>query len=240
MLATAELMPRYFPHTAESLMLSLDVRALGADAADETKQALGDDPITEQQLDPVFHADQAEEAVRKLVLDPYLCAHLSQQHGMQWDAAAGAEAQQRPLGVIPGTEQLPPLPPSPELYAKLMSVFDAAGLPLRVADLALRVLAAELPICVSSSLGTADGGGDASPASGTLKGGVLAVVADAMRLSNEASLYRVSTLLFQEALLRGGDELCHAGVVEQVRRTEEGGVGGWEGSGGRPNGGMAE
>ena len=139
--------------------------------------------------------------------------------------------------VIPGTEQLPPLPPSPELYAKLMGVFDAAGLPLRAADLALRVLAAELPICVSSSIVIADGGGDASPAAGTLNGGVLAVVADAMRLSNEASLYRVSALLFQEALLRGGGELSHAGVVEQVRSRREVLV---DGGTGRPNGGLVE
>ena len=231
MLTAAALVPSYFLSTPESLALNLSMRALGADAASE---ALADarerKPTVEKPgapLDPMYHADQADEAVRKLVLDPYT-THQQQLSNFSQGTVLVGGAITQPQPQPQPQPQLPPLP-SPELYARLMDVFDAAGLPLRAADLALRVLGAELPICVSSSQqGTAaetrpaDGG--AGSAAGRLQEGMLAVVADAMRLSNEASFYRVSTLLFQEALLRGGGKISHAGVVEQV--SGRGSVGG--------------
>ena len=216
MLTAAALVPSYFPSTPESLAFNLSMRALGADAASEALADARERKPAEKpeaHLDPMYHADRAEEAVRKLVLDPYT-NHQQLGSFSQGTVSKAAAASTQPLP--------PPPPPSPELYAQLMDVFDAAGLPLRAADLALRVLGAELPICVSNSqqgsaLGTRPANGGADSATGKLQEGVLAVVADAMRLCNEASLYRISTLLFQEALLRGRGELSHAGVVEQVR-----------------------
>ena len=127
MLATAGLVPRYFPHTLESLTLNLDARAAGAAAAaseeamQRGEELLGgegpgpaagsapEEPL-ESHLDPLFHADQAEEAVQKLVLDPHLSAV---QQEVPAVIAAAAE-QQQPLLLSPTSEVylLPARPPN--------------------------------------------------------------------------------------------------------------------------------
>ena len=50
-----------------------------------------------------------------------------------------------------------------------------------------------------------------------LDGGVLLeAVADAMFIANEAGLFRAAAFLFSEALLWGGGELSHVGILKQV------------------------
>ena len=108
-----------------------------------------------------------------------------------------------------------------------MGVFEAAGLPLRSVRHAMRVLGAEMPLISSGPdrvLGAElplissgpDEGGDG--VSGGDSGAVEDIVAEAMCQANEAGLYRATMLLFQEALLRGGGKLSHAGVMKQVWR----------------------
>ena len=153
MLATAGLVPRYFPHTLESLVLNLDARATGAAAATAAEEALhreeellatgeGLSPAAgaatreplESHLDPLFHADQAEEAVQKLVLDPHLSAV---QQEVPAVIAAAAE-QQQPLLLSPTSEvYLLPARPSNHLLSPLTCSPCPLCPPLNYAHLSL-------------------------------------------------------------------------------------------------------
>ena len=93
--------------------------------------------------------------------------------------------------------------PPPEVYTRLMAVFDSAGKPLKAVDLALRLISGRLPL--SHPLG----------GSGALED-VQSIVVEAMCITNEAGLLKASELLFKESLTKSEGFVCPL-AANQVR-----------------------
>lgn len=93
--------------------------------------------------------------------------------------------------------------PTPEVYMRLMSVYDAAGRPLKAADLALRLFLGAKPL--------------ASPLGGYAALRDLQEIAcEAMCIMNEAGMLKVSSLIFEEALIWSNGTLEHEGLARMV------------------------
>ena len=188
MLSVAELMPWRASHTTESLLLSLDARtAAAAAAADVSASNIPTPPRGEpdERLDPMFHCREAEAAVRSFAFR------------LRAEAAPGEAAH--------AVHSAVPVPA--EVYLQLMSVQDAAGLPLEAVRVALQVMAGELPLQSEAAVGV----GDRDTAEGLQD-----IVAGAMRMANGAGAYRATVLVFLESLSRGGGGVSDGAVIELV------------------------
>ena len=94
--------------------------------------------------------------------------------------------------------------PPPEVYIRLMGVFDSAGRPSKVAELALGLISGMLSLST-----TLEG-------SSTLKD-LQSIVAEAMHITNKAGMLKFTELLFEEAMTKSKGLVLCPSMAEQVR-----------------------
>ena len=94
--------------------------------------------------------------------------------------------------------------PPPEVYIRLMGVFDSAGRPSKVAELALRLISGKQPL--SHPMG----------GSWNLED-LQSVVAEAMHITNRVGVLKFTELLFEEAMVKSKGLVLCPSMADQVR-----------------------